>query len=192
MPLFIPHTPGEELVKRIRAKEAENNQGRRTRFKMVGRRGVTLEEKLKRSNPWAGERCGRGECFQCKAEGGGDCWRESVCYDLWCDECGVEVCAYKGETGRNGFTRGLEHQDLLQARDEEGSVLWLHSLHHHQGREDVTYRMRTTGSFSDPLDRQLQERVNITSFNGPVLMNRRNEMGGVRVERTRYRRWGGN
>ena len=70
--------------------------------------------------------------------------------------------------------------------------LWLHSLHHHQGREDVTYRMRTTGSYSDPLDRQLQERVNITNFKGPILMNRRNEMGGVRVERTRYRRWGGN
>ena len=48
VPLFIPHTPGEELVKRIRAKEAENNQGRRMRFKMVGRRGVTLEERLKR------------------------------------------------------------------------------------------------------------------------------------------------
>ena len=43
-----------------------------------------------------------------------------------------------------------------------------------------------TGSYSNPLDRQLQERVNITSFKGPILMNRRNEMGGVRVERTRY------
>ena len=40
VPLFIPHTPGEELVKRIRAKEAENNQGRTTRFKIVGRRGT--------------------------------------------------------------------------------------------------------------------------------------------------------
>ena len=96
------------------------------------------------------------------------------------------------KTGKNGFTRGGEHQDLLEARDEERSVLWLHCLHHHQGREDVTFRMRTTGSYSDPLDRQLQERVNITNFNGPILMNRRNEMGGVRVERTRYRRWGNN
>ena len=102
----------------------------------------------------------------------------------------MRVSAYKGETGRNGFTRGGEHEDLLKARDEERSVLWLHSLHHHQGREDVTYRMRTTGFYSDPLDRQLQERVNITNFQGPILMNRRNEMGGVRVERTRYRRWG--
>ena len=57
--------------------------------------------------------------------------------------------------------------------------LWLHSLHHHQGRVDVPYKMRTTGSYSDPLDRQLQERVNITSFKGPILMNRRNGMGGL-------------
>ena len=82
--------------------------------------------------------------------------------------------------------------DNLESRDEEKSVLWLHSLHHHQGREDVVYRMRTTGSYADPLDRQLQERVNITNFKGPILMNRRNEMGGVRVDRMRYLRWGGN
>ena len=41
------------------------------------------------------------------------------------------------------------------------------------------------------MDRQLQERVNITNFKGAILMNRRNEMGGVRVERMRHRRWGG-
>ena len=80
----------------------------------------------------------------------------------------------------------------METRDEEKFVLLLHSVHHHQGRVDVTYRMRTTGSYSDPLDRQLQERVNITSFTGPILTNRRNEMGGVRVERTRYMRLGGN
>ena len=30
-----------------------------------------------------------------------------------------------------------------------------------------------------------------SNFKGEVLMNRRTEMGGVRVERTQYRRWGG-
>ena len=49
--------------------------------------------------------------------------------------------------------------------------------------------MRITGSYFDPMDRQIQERVNITNFKGPILMNRRNEMGGVRVERTRHMRW---
>ena len=51
--------------------------------------------------------------------------------------------------------------------------------------------MRITESFPDPMDRQLQERVNITNFKGAILMNRRNEMGGVRVERMRHKRWGG-
>ena len=45
-----------------------------------------------------------------------------------------------------------------------------------------------TGSYSNPLDRQLQERVNITSFKRPILMNRRNEMGGVSLESARYMR----
>ena len=65
------------------------------------------------------------------------------------------------------------------------------SVHHHNGRIDVKYSMRITESFPDPMDRQLQERVNITNFKGAILMNRRNEMGGVRVERMRHRRWGG-
>ena len=54
----------------------------------------------------------------------------------------------------------------------------------------MSYSMRVTGSFREPLDRQIMERVQISKFTGPVLMNRRNEMGGLRVERTRYRRWG--
>ena len=37
VPLFVPHTPGEKLVRRTREKEAENNQGRKVRFKIVGR-----------------------------------------------------------------------------------------------------------------------------------------------------------
>ena len=51
--------------------------------------------------------------------------------------------------------------------------------------------MRVTGSYNEPLDRQLMERVKIPNFKGPLLMNRRNEMGGLRVERMQYRRWGG-
>ena len=37
----------------------------------------------------------------------------------------------------------------------------------------------------------IMERVQISNFPGPVLRNRRNVMGGIRIERTRYRRWGG-
>ena len=50
--------------------------------------------------------------------------------------------------------------------------------------------MRVNGVHMDSLDCQVREGVNISNFNGPVLMNRRTEMGGVRVERHQYRRWG--
>ena len=80
---------------------------------------------------------------------------------------------------------------LILDQDEDKSVLWAHSVHHHNSREDVKYAMRVSGAYNEPLDRQIMERVQISSFKGPILMNRRNEMGGIRVERTRYRRWGG-
>ena len=84
------------------------------------------------------------------------------------------------------------HFEKKIAKDEDNSVLWLHSLHHHQGREDVKYIMKVTGTYNEPLDRQVMERVQISNFKGPVLMNRKNEMVGVRVERMQYRRCGGN
>ena len=52
--------------------------------------------------------------------------------------------------------------------------------------------MKVTRAISSSLDRQVAEKVDISNFNGPVLMNRRNKMGGVRIERQQYRRWGGN
>ncbi len=116
---------------------------------------------------------------------------------LNCDTCsqgkgGKEVAAYKGETGRNAFDRGKEHLAFLDKKCEKESVLWLHALHHHQGREDVPYAMRVTGAYRDSLDRQVTEQVHITNFRGPVWMNRKSEMGGVRVDREQYRRWGPN
>ena len=47
---------------------------------------------------------------------------------------GEEVAAYKGESGRNGYSRGREHPDYWESHDEDKSVLWLHSVHHHQSR----------------------------------------------------------
>ena len=109
-----------------------------------------------------------------------------------CEECGEAVCQYFGETGRNAFTRGLEHLSNKDADDENKSVLKLHANHHHNGRVDVNFTMKVSGLHTNSLDRQVTERVNIENFKGGVLMNRRNEMGGVRLERMQYRRWGGN
>ena len=110
--------------------------------------------------------------------------------DLY-EECGDDVCQYFGESGRNAYTRGTEHLANIQAQDENKSVLKLHSLHHHNGRGDVNFTMKVTGTHTSSLDRQVTERVNIENFHGQILMNRRNELGGVRIGRMQYRRWGG-
>ena len=39
-------------------------------------------------------------------------------------------------------------------------------------------------------DRQCMEQTDISYFSGPVLTNRRTEIGGIRVDITQYRRWG--
>ena len=51
--------------------------------------------------------------------------------------------------------------------------------------------IKVTGFYASILDRQVTEKVNIENFQGPVLINRLNELGGVRLERVQYRRWGG-
>lgn len=95
---------------------------------------------------------------------GGNCWREGVTYSLWCEKCGEAVACYKGETGRNRYTRGLEHLDNLEARNEDKSVLWLHSVYHHQSQADIKYSMRVTGVYKDSLDRQVMEKGKSTDI----------------------------
>ena len=56
VPLFVPHTPGGELAKRMRMKEAQNNQGRRTRFKIVEKGWNYFRTTFKKIKPvgWRG------------------------------------------------------------------------------------------------------------------------------------------
>ena len=51
---------------------------------------------------------------------------------------------YFGESGRNAYSRGKEHFEKKIAKDGDNSVLWLHSIHHHQVLEDVNYNMKVT------------------------------------------------
>ena len=64
------------------------------------------------------------------------------------------MAEYLGETGRNIYMRELEHLKHLEARNKDKSVLWLHSVHHHQGRAEVPYSLRVTGSFKDCINRE--------------------------------------
>ena len=123
VPLFVPHTAGSQLANMVRAKEEENNQGRKIRFLICEVGGTKLHNLNWKPNPWCGEKCGRPNCFPCRGEKGGICWRPVCTYSLNCDECTlqykqnnnipnskqVEVAQYNGETGENGFKGEKQH-----------------------------------------------------------------------------------
>ena len=46
----------------------------------------------------------------------------------------------------------------------DNSVLWLHAVHHHQGKEDVNFTMEVVRSYNEPLDRQIMEKVQISNI----------------------------
>ena len=56
VPLFVPHTPGSQLAKKIRAKEEENNQGRKIRFLVCEVGGTKIHNINWKPNPWSGEK----------------------------------------------------------------------------------------------------------------------------------------
>ena len=64
--LFVPATKDSILAKKIKSAEAQNNQGRTSRIKVVERTGSTIEAKLSRKAPWPTVRCEeKEECFYC-------------------------------------------------------------------------------------------------------------------------------
>ena len=67
----------------------------------------------------------------------------------------IETYLGRGETGRNGFTRGGEHLANKLVEDKNKSVLKLHANHQHNGA-DVRFSMRVTGVHNDSLDRQVR------------------------------------
>ena len=107
VPLFVPHTPGGELAIRMRAKEQENNQGRTIRFKIIEKGGVTLDKKLRRSNPWAGGKCGRDRCFPCQGPKGGNCWREG----------GEILPMVRGMWGEGSCLPGRDREEWVHQRE---------------------------------------------------------------------------
>ena len=149
--------------------------------------GTKIHNLLWTPNPWPESNCGRPECFPCSGDKGGNCRKQGVSYNLYCATCQgekhleVKVASYPGETGRNMYDRGKEHLAYLEKQSEVDSVLWLHSMHHHQGRLDIKYTMVCTGSYKSPL------KIQISRFQGDILMNQRTEMGGAEIEREKFK-----
>ena len=74
---------------------------------------------------------------------------------------------YIGETSRNLFTRGLEHQDKFEKRKPD-SFMFNHQEERHPG-DQPDYKVSVVGSYRDPLSRQVAEGVLITRCKEEIL-----------------------
>ena len=69
-----------------------------------------------KSEPLRQKSCGRDNCLCCSTGHPGGCETNSVGYRITCESCqGAGSWAqYEGESGRNAFSQGLEHQEDLR------------------------------------------------------------------------------
>ena len=116
----------------------------------------------------------------CSTTGEGSCRTTDINYDVNC----LGDCFYKyiGQTGSNGFTRGLKHYDDYIHKREK-SALWKHVKEKHGG-EMQEFEMRITGKYRrDPTKRQLAEAVRLRDADPKTSMNGRNEWNQVNITR---------
>ena len=120
-------------------------------------------------------KCKRKECFCCSTVEKGNCEKNSVGYQIICDTCNVneEYAVYEGETGRNAYSRGMEHMDGLIRRDTE-NPLWKHCNLVHYGTVQ-NFSMEVTNNFQTCLGRQINEAVHISQSQAKHILNSKNK-----------------
>ena len=111
------------------------------------------------------------------------CTVEGVNYTLECLECrgrGIRR-QYLGETSRSGYQRYLEHLREIKAGQVTHPMV-IHFMEEHEGRpQEVLFRL--TSKHQTPLDRQVQESVNIEegAKSPRECLNLKNEWAGSKL-----------
>ena len=111
------------------------------------------------------------------------CNTNNVGYRLVCETCEDKGLArvYEGETARSARTRGAEHRrDFNNERSD--SAMYKHKLTEHNG-DEIKYRMEITKRFRDPLTRQANEAVRISSRDKKDILNSKNEFNHPPIAR---------
>ena len=160
-PIIIPSTPNSELLHSLReVARAEAHPG--LKFKIVEKGGRTVKKATRKSNPTSSGGCQGGDCLACKVGRGtgGPCRKSNVVYEIACQLCPDDRQAvYLGETARNLYTRGREHNRNCDKKENE-SFMIKHQQDRHNGA-GAEYRAKVRCSFRDCLSRQIAEGVHI-------------------------------
>ena len=93
-------------------------------------------------------------------------------YKIECERCNN---VYIGETSRNAYKRGAEHQQSLDENEKE-LVLHRHALEKHR-RRPTAFKMSVMSSHKTTLDRQTREFVRIANNPSDKLLNSKQEFG---------------
>ena len=151
---------------------------------------------LVQKNPFPSEKCERKKCIICSSDIGNKnpipCNSSNVGYQLACETCksrGIEM-VYEGETGRSARIRGAEHLNSFKGGKED-SALHKHKQREHKN-EEMEFSMKITKRFRDPLSRQANEAVRISSRGRNEILNSKNEfhhppIARISVERSKKR-----
>ena len=182
-PIIVPSTPNDELARRLcTIAESEGVPG--LTFKVVERGGRKIVNQLQKTNPTGSSGCFKEDCPVCKQPGGGGggCHKNNVTYQYACEEDGA---VYTAETGRNLYTRGLEHLEKYEKKAEK-SFMYSHQMECHEGAP-AAFTTKVTGSYKDPLSRQVAEAVLITRSSGSTseVLNSKSEFRQPPIVRLR-------
>ena len=135
--------------------------------------------------------CTDPECCVCASDGnkGLECRKTSrwgIGYEIQCLECDEngKKSLYHGETSRTHYTRIKENLHQSRVTCNENKPLLKHSIIHHPGKQ-VKFKIAKTGSFQDPLSRQINEgvRINNSTSDPGFLINSKAEFHQGQVPR---------
>ena len=142
---------------------------------------------MQKNYPFKRKQCkDEQKCMVCSKGDTGGCRESGVTYQISClsnietgNGCGS---IYVGETGRNGYSRGLQHQDDYR-HQRDSSVLWKHCVQKHDStcqefQMKIVDRVR-----NDPTKRQILEATRIRKVPAENAMNSKGEWNSNRVPR---------
>ena len=195
--LFVEHTPGGELAKRLREQLLRMETLMGFHIKVIERTGTKLKDLFSLTNVWGGMKCERGDCTTCnqECEDLPDCTRRSVVYESICARCNPEVkgtgplrtpkegtpSIYVGESSRSLYERAGEHWSSYQKRNTD-SHIWKHHLIHHGGEGTPEMVFKLVGTYRSALTRQVSEAVRIRG-RGSAVLNSKSEYDRCKIHR---------
>ena len=184
--LFVPHTPGGQLKKRLQEVEDNALATRKAgRIKMVERGGDTILSKIGNPAPWKSMNCGRPGCKPCTTKEG-SCRELNVTYKITCIPCkeAGKPKAYIGETHRAFGDRTAEHSKALEDKDRKNALV-KHWLEDHSGEEAAPqYSWEIVKKHKTSLERQIWEALHISNTREDALLNSKTEWGQNPIPRT--------